>query len=136
LMLSTAAAASLLVACDRCHEPESADSALPHPQLVENHAFENTPLVYYLPWDEFQRAEPTAAADSLLHGLLNSAVLLKNAWFPTAPSPCEAPGAMTAAIIELKVSDSRVRDFGFRDDPEPWWIINCGVPTLWLDSFP
>jgi hypothetical protein len=44
-------------------------------------------------------------------------------------------GAVTIVVVELTGPDKDILDFGFAPDPEDWWIINCGVPSLWRYSF-
>jgi hypothetical protein len=46
-----------------------------------------------------------------------------------------APGAITVGIFELTEPDPAIDSFGLLGTPKDWWIVNCGVSSLYLYSF-
>ena len=71
----------------------------------------------------------------MLQELVNNGIQIKNTWFPASQTMCKAMGAVTIVLVELTDPDQDILDFGFVQEPEDWWIINCGVPSLWHYSF-
>ena len=124
-----------IVACSDDKHPTSAVSAIPEPTIEDNHPFRNTEHTYFMPWTSFGDKKPPAEAVDLMEKILEEGMDIVNAWFPTSGSPCMVIGAMPVVAMELQTADNRILDYGFLENPEEWWAINCGIPTLWHYSF-
>jgi hypothetical protein len=125
----------LIAACSETQETVTPDRGLPTPTLEDNHGISNTNMTYYKPWNSFGEGEPSAECSALLKELVDNRLQVKNTWFPASPTPCAAIGAETIAVVELMGPNEEILNFGFMPDPEDWWLINCGVPSLWHYSF-
>ena len=121
----------LISACSETQETVTPDQGLPTATLENNHEIPNTDATYYKSWSSFEEGEPSSECAALLRELIDNGIQIKNTWFPASPTPCAAMGAVTIVVMELRTSDKDILDFGFAPDPEEWWIINCGVPSLW-----
>ena len=124
-----------LAACSESEETIAPTKSLPTPTLEDNHSIPNTDATFYMYWSSFEDDKPAAEGEILLRDLVDGGIHLKDVWFPSGPSPCGAPGAVTVVVVVLSNPDARILDFGFTSDPEEWWIINCGVAKLWHYSF-
>ena len=122
-------------ACSETQEAVTPDRDLPIATLEDNHEIRNSDATYYKSWNFFKEGEPSSECSALLRELVDKGIQIKNTWFPASPTPCAAMGAVTIVVVELTGPDEDMRDFGFAPDPEDWWIINCGVPSLWHYSF-
>ena len=125
----------LPVACSETEETTSPTRTLPRPALEDNRPLPNSDRTYFMYWNSFGEGKPSSESESLLWDLLDSGCDLTNVWFPSTPTPCEAMGAVTIVVVELRKSDPTIIDFGFVSDPMEWWIINTRVPSLRHYSF-
>jgi hypothetical protein len=135
LMIIATVMVLLISACSETQETLTPDRGLPTATLEDNHEIRNTNATYYKSWNSFEEGEPSTECSALLRELVDNRIQVKNTWFPASPTPCAAMGAITIAVVELRGPDKDILDFGFASDPEDWWIINCGVPSLWHYSF-
>ena len=135
LMIIATVMAVLVSACSETQETVTPDGGLPTATLEDNHEIANTNATYYKSWNSFGEGEPSSECAVLLRELVDNGIQIKNTWFPSSPTPCEAMGAVTIVVVELTGPDKDILDFGYVPDPEDWWIINCGVPSLWCYSF-
>ena len=110
-------------------------SSLPTPTLEDAQPVSNTEATYFMLWNSFDEGKPPAQGKALLEKMLEQGIQPKDVWFPSAQTPCGAPGAVTVVVVELSKPDLRILGFGFSADPEDWWIINCGVAKLWHYAF-
>ncbi|MDH3197936.1 MAG: hypothetical protein OEO21_06820 [Candidatus Krumholzibacteria bacterium] len=135
--LSFAVACALLVvnACSEKEEAVSPQAAFPKATLEDNREIPNSDVTYYMAWGIFEHGKPAPEGETLLRTIVRAGIPLEDAWFPNEQTPCMAPGAVTVAVVELSKPDARILDLGFTADPEEWWIINCGVPSLWHYAF-
>jgi len=124
-----------LAACSETEDAVDPKISLPTPTLEDAHPIPNSDATYYMHWDSFEEDRPSAEGQTLLREMLESGIRPKDVWFPSGPTPCGAPGAVTIVVAELSEPDARILDVGFAVDPEEWWIINCGVAKLWHYSF-
>ena len=125
----------LVTACSETQEPVATKIDVPQPTLEDNHMIENTDATYYKFWNSFGQGEPSREGEQLLANLIDSGIVPRNAWFPSGPTPCDAMGAVTILVVEISRPNRKMLDFGFESDPAEWWIMNCGVPSLWHYSF-
>lgn len=67
--------------------------------------------------------------EKVLQELLDQNFDLRIAWYPIYPTPCMAPTAAEALVVQLKKNDRRMISQGFRIDPDPF-IVNCGIESF------
>ncbi|MHC4362420.1 MAG: hypothetical protein ACYSTZ_06300 [Planctomycetota bacterium] len=127
--------AVLVLACSETQDTVTPGRGLPTATLEDNHEITNTNATYYKTWNSFGVREPSSECADLLRELVGNGIHINDTWFPASPTPCAAVGAVTIVVVELTGPDKDILDFGFKPDPEDWWIINCGVPSLWHYSF-
>jgi len=135
---SIAIATTLLVVIACSEEQEivkTQQTSLPKATLEDNHELPNSEVTYYMPWGSFGNGRPASEGEALLRDIVRAGIPLEDAWFPSEPTPCMAPGAVTVAVAVLSKPDARMLDLGFLGDPEAWWIINCGISGLWHYAF-
>ena len=66
----------------------------------------------------------------LLEELVDGGVDLVAAWQPRYETPCAAPTATAALVVQVQGPAPGIEDLGFVSDPEPW-IPNCGIREFW-----
>jgi hypothetical protein len=122
-------------ACSDSQETVTPARGVPTPTLEDNREIPNTDATYYKPWNSFGQGEPSSENAALLRELIDNGIQIKNTRFPASPTPCAAVGAVTVVVVELTGPDEAMLGLGFAPDPEDWWIMNCGVRSLWRYSF-
>lgn len=123
------------LACDKDKNPVK---SVPIPVEIDNFAIENSENIYFLIWPQslpLARIVPVSAEEGLILSIWDLGIDIENAYFPTTSSPCMAAGAVEVAIVEIEEPNIRMIELGFIEDPEEWWIINCGITKLWHYSF-
>ena len=70
----------------------------------------------------------------VLQELLDQRFDLRLAWYPNYPTPCYAPTAAEALVVQLKERNKRIVDWGFTVDPDPF-IVNCGIDSFQFYQF-
>lgn len=73
-------------------------------------------------------------AKPLLKEALRRGVRFAAAWLPQYQTPCAAPTATAALVVQVTAYGDRLSDLGFRSDPEPW-LVNCGIGDFWKYVF-
>lgn len=73
-------------------------------------------------------------AKPLLKEALRRGVRFAAAWLPQYQTPCAAPTATAALVVQVTSNGDRLSDLGFRSDPEPW-LVNCGIGDFWKYVF-
>jgi len=123
------------LACDKDKNPVK---SVPVPIEIDNFAIENSENIYYLIWPQpvpVTLTVPVSPEEGLILSIWDLGIDIENAYFPTTSSPCMAVGAVAVAIIEIEEPNIRMIELGFIENPEEWWIINCGIIKLWHYSF-
>jgi len=72
--------------------------------------------------------------EPLLKQALRRGIRFVAAWMPQYQTPCAAPGATAALVVQVAANGDRLTDLGFRSDPEPW-LVNCGISDFWKYAF-
>jgi hypothetical protein len=83
--------------------------------------------IYYL-------IHPPEGHEGALVSLLGRNIWPLEAWFPVHGTGCLAPTAVNALVVRLPSRNDRIVELGFIPEPG-YWLINCGVDSLWEYTF-